>query len=133
MRCALSCLAPLQRSNRHPSVGAFRACSAHVNTHLTVLCTCRSFAGKGYSGQLSNDDFIYYSLPLLKKVDLSGNQISGPIPDNLSKLPSLTYLCALALYWHLDVLHLQRTHCCCQAEVHTPVISACIDLHEDHR
>ena len=57
------------------------------------MCVCRNLAGKGLGGSLPQDASAYTPLVTLTLLDLSTNQLTGPLPP----LGSLTALQTLEL------------------------------------
>lgn len=58
---------------------------------------CSDFSGRGLVGELVKDNFVYASMTELRMLDLSDNNIGygvAPIPNDLSKLQKVEYLCA---------------------------------------
>lgn len=63
-------------------------------------CGCSNFANRELVGELIKDNYVYENLPLLRNLNLRGNQLGygvAPIPNDIAKLTNLNYLCAPGL------------------------------------
>jgi hypothetical protein len=77
-----------------------RPCASEASTPLLTSTFRSDLSGGGIQGDLLNDNYVYENLPQLTKLDLSNNALGyhlNTIPNNLSLLPKLEYLCVLLL------------------------------------